>query len=353
MAFERPTLAEIVDRVQSDFVSRLELAGALLRRSADYVIARVLAGASHMMHGHIEDKYSQMLPDTADETNLLRWGGMFGVDRNEATFWEGTATITGTNGLAAVEGEFLVRADGTRYEIDADVTIAGGTGIVTITAEDAGTDPNADVGTEFEFESPVAGVDSTAEVATSVDGTDEEDIEDYRERVLDRMRNPPNGGSAEDYETWAKEVSGVTRAWAIAAQFGYGTVGLYFVRDDDVSLIPSAGEVTEVQDYVDSVRPVTAAVTVAAPTAAPLDFEIAVTPDTTTVRDAVEAELEDLIFRECDPTGHTLELWEIRQAIGSAAGLTSYDLTLVDGLTPDDVVRTVGNLTTLGTITWA
>ena len=40
------------------------------------------------------------------------------------------------------------------------------------------------------------------------------------------------------------------------------------VRDDDASLIPDAGEVATVQAYIDSLRPVTASVTVVAPTAA-------------------------------------------------------------------------------------
>ena len=54
MSFERPTLPDLVSRIQTDFVSRLALTGAVLRRSVVTVLARVLAGAAHMLHGHLE-----------------------------------------------------------------------------------------------------------------------------------------------------------------------------------------------------------------------------------------------------------------------------------------------------------
>jgi uncharacterized phage protein gp47/JayE len=349
MAFSRPTLEELVDRIENDFVSRLALSGALLRRSMARVLARVLAGASHLLHGHIEWVSRQIFADTAEAEFLKRIGRLFGVDANEATFATGNVTITGSNGTTIPAETVLVRSDGAEYEVDADVTIASGTATAALTALVAGQDGNCDEDTELSFASPVSGADSTATVASGglSGGTDEEADEDYRERVLERLREPPQGGSESDYEAWAKEVAGVTRVWVYPQENGAGTVVVRFARDDDASPIPDSGEVDTVQDYIDARRPVTATVTVEAPTAAPLNFTIAVVPNTTAVKDAVEAELEDLLSREAEP-GETLPISKIRTAIGSAEGLEDYTLTIPAA----DVTHTTGQLATMGTITW-
>ena len=110
--------------------------------------------------------------------------------------------------------------------------------------------------------------------------------------------------------------------------------------------IPLAADVTAMQAYMDRVRPVTAAVTVAAPIAVPLDFEIAgLDPVSRSVRDAVEAELRDLIRREAKPGG-TLLISHIREAISIAAGENDHRL-----ISPvADVGVSIGRIITFGTV---
>ena len=133
-----------------------------------------------------------------------------------------------------------------------------------------------------------------------------------------------------------------------AGLYGVGTLAVLFVRDDDASLIPDAGEVAAVQSYLDSVRPVTAQVTALAPTAKPVSFTIAVTPGTAAVKAAVEAELRDLIRRDAAP-GETLLISRIREAISRAAGESDHVLTAPAG----NVTTTAIEMCTFGAITWA
>jgi uncharacterized phage protein gp47/JayE len=112
MAFVRPTLTELVDRIQQDFVSRLSLVGAVLRRSIVYVLARVLAGAAHMMHGHIEFISKQMFPDVSEDEYLVRQAATYGLAKTPATYATATVTFTGTNGTVLPTGTVLVRPDG-------------------------------------------------------------------------------------------------------------------------------------------------------------------------------------------------------------------------------------------------
>ena len=83
---------------------------------------------------------------------------------------------------------------------------------------------------------------------------------------------------------------------------------------------------TLVNTYIQARRPVTADADIIAPTAGALDFSIQnVRPMTQAVKDAVEAELADLIRRESEPGG-TILISHIREAISTAAGETDHVL---------------------------
>ncbi len=351
MSFTRPSLLEIVTRVSADFVSRLELEGAVLLRSMINILSRVIAGASHMLHGHLDWVVRQIFPDLSDEAQLLRQCSLYGITKTPPSFALGTAGITGTGTPTVTAGSVLRRADGAEYTVDADVTITAGVGVLALTAKVAGTDGTLAAGVVLAFESPITGVDSTALVtASTVDGSDQERTSAVRLRLLDRMAEATHGGNNADYVAWAKEVAGVTRVWVTRLELGPGTVAVRFVRDLDgtgAAIIPGGGEVATVQAHLDVQAPAHATVTVIAPADAPIAYTIAVVPNTAEVKAAVAAELADLLRRTSSP-GSTTLLSAQRTAIGSAAGLTDYTLT-----TPSaDVTHTTNQLPSLGTITW-
>lgn len=349
MAFNRPTLAELVNRILAGIRSRLS--AEELRRSDAEVHARELAGASHGLHGHIDYIAQQILPDTAEAEYLDRLASLW-LDqaRKSAAPAVGSVSLSGTSGMLCPAGTVLVHANGAEYVTSADVSIAGGVATAAVTASVAGVDGNDIVGTVLTFATPIAGIDSSATVtaAALTGGADTESDAALSARIAARMKESPHGGAAIDYTTWALEVAGVTRAWVYPQELGIGTVTVRFVRDDDASIIPDAAEVTAVQAYIDARRPVTAQLTVAAPVSAPLAFTIAVTPNTAAVKAAVEAELTDLLRREAEPGG-TILLSHIREAISIAAGETNYTMTVPAA----DVTHTTGQMATMGTITWA
>lgn len=349
MAFQRPTLQQLIDRSKTDLEGRLNDGAAVLRRAAIAVFARVIGGMSHLQHGHLDYNYKQAFPDTADDENTLRWASIYGVEQKSAEFAEGNYTFTGTNGTVIPALTQIQRADGIVYETQSSATISGGSATVSIVALTAGEDGNADAGVSMNLVAPISGVNSAGTVAAGglSGGVDQELVASVRARLLDRIRQPPQGGAEPDYKRWALEVAGVTRAWVYPLHLGPGTVGVSFVRDDDVSIIPDAGEVSAVQTYIDDRRPVTAEVTVFAPTASPLNFTIELTPDTPEIRAAVQIELEDLLKREAEPGG-TILLSHINEAISIAADEVDHVLTSPSA----DVVEGAGDLTTMGTITW-
>lgn len=351
MAFARPTLSELINRTLADTTSRLS-ADELLRRADAEVLARVLAGAAHGLYGYIDWLSRQIMPDTSESEWLERHASLWlSEGRKPAAAASGLVSFTGISGSVVPAGTVLTTAAGVQVATTAEATLTAGAASVAAAAVDAGAAGNLVAGTPLSLVSPIAGVQSTATVASGglTGGADVEDDEALRSRVIARIQQPPQGGCAYDYEAWALQVEGVTRAWVYPQELGLGTVTVRFVRDDDASLIPDAGEVATVQAHIDGLRPVTAQVTVVAPVAVPLDMTITgLMPDTATVRAAIEAEITDLLRREAVPGG-TVLLSHLREAISIAAGESDHELTIPAA----NVTHATGELAVLGTITWA
>lgn len=349
MPFNRPTLPQLIQRNITDIESRLPGRDARLRRSNLNVLAKVHAGAAHGLYGALDYLSRQILPDTADAEYLDRWSSIWGVTRRPAENAVGAVNLTGVSGSTVPVATVLVRSDGQEFTTDAEVTLALGVATAQVTASTAGAEGNTAAGSSISFVSPVAGVNTAALVAAGgfVNGSDTETDDSLRLRLVARIQDAPHGGAKFDYVNWAKEVPGVTRAWCYPQELGAGTVSVRFMRDDDASAIPDAPEIAAVQAYLNERRPVTASVTVVAPIAVPLNFTIALTPNTLLVKTAVAAELVDLIRREAVPGG-TLLLSHIREAISLAAGETNYVMTVPNA----DVVLTIGQISTFGVITW-
>lgn len=351
MPFARPTLSELINRTLADTTSRLS-ADELLRRADAEVLARVLAGAVHGLYGYIDWLSRQILPDTSESEWLERHASLWlSEGRKPAAAATGAVSFTGVSGSIVPAGTILRTAAGVQVATTAEVTLTAGAGSAAAAAVDAGAAGNLVAGTPLSLVSPIAGVQSTATVASGAltGGADVEDDEALRARVIARIQQPPQGGCAYDYVAWALQVEGVTRAWVYPQELGLGTVTVRFVRDDDASLIPDAGEVATVQAHIDALRPVTAQVTVVAPVTVPLDLAITgLTPDTAAVRAAIEAEIIDLLRREAVPGG-TILLSHLREAISIAAGEADHALTIPAA----NVTHATGEMAVPGTITWA
>lgn len=351
MTYARPSLSEIVTRVGNDVLSRLQ-ADDVLRRADAQVQARVLAGVAHGLYGFIEWLSNQVIYDTAEAEILERWSSIWGITRKAASAATGSVTFTVQAGSVIPAGTLLGALDGVQYQTTADATVTAPTATAPIAALIPAAAGNRTTGQSLSLVSPIVGVQATATAGLLSGGADLEDDDALRGRLLTRIQQPPHGGASYDYVAWALEVSGVTRAWVYPAELGYGTVSVRFVRDDDgtgAAIIPDSGEVATVQAHIDALRPVTAQVTVVAPAAVPLNFSIqGLTPSTQAVKDAVQAELQDMLLREATPGG-TILVSHIRAAISAATNETDYVL-----LSPSaNVTNTTGNMSTMGTITWS
>ena len=90
MAFNRPSLEQLINRTKTDIETRLEIVNASLRNSLTKVFSFVMAGIAHLLHGHLDWISRQIIPDTAEKEHLRRWASIWGIIPVEGTFCEAT-----------------------------------------------------------------------------------------------------------------------------------------------------------------------------------------------------------------------------------------------------------------------
>jgi uncharacterized phage protein gp47/JayE len=361
MAFDRPELSTLISRTVTDVNSRFDGTFNALRRKATSVFARVLAGLAHGLYGYIDWAGRQILPDTQDDEQLLRYGAMLGVTRKPEGTAAGTLTVTGADDALIDAGTLWQRADGVEYAATAGATIAAGSATVPVRAMVPGTAGNAEAATAVALVSPIAGVNASAVVAAGglVGGLDMESIDLYRQRVLERTATYYSGANAAVYVKWAKEISGVTRAWCYENTPAAGSVTVLFVCDDQAGgIVPDAAKIADMESYLEEHtdpvtgqlvgRAVNVSLVVDAPATQAVNFTILPSPNTTAVQAAIQAELTDMLRRDSAP-GADILLSHIREAISVAVGETDYVLTApaANVSVPD------GTIAIMGTITWA
>lgn len=344
MPFDTPTLPVLVSRTQSD------LASDALRRSDAQVLSRALSGTAYGLYGYLAWIAQQILPDTADEETLERVANLrLNQPRKVAQAAEGTASFTAGAGRVVDVDTVMQANDGRAYRVTESITTVAGTNVAKLAAVDAGTLGNIEAGMVLTLIQPVEGLVSTFTVLSPglVGGIAQESVESLRSRVVRSYRVIPHGGSADDYETWALEVPGVTRAWCRRNFLGPGTVGLFVMRDADTNPIPGPAQLADVKAYIEPRRPVTAELYVLAPVSVPVVYQLRLIPDTSAGRAAVAGQLQDLHNREAG-LGDGLLISHIRESISSATG--EIDHQLVAPLA--DVPAASNQLLTYGGCQW-
>jgi len=258
--------------------------------------------------------------------------------------------ISGNQFTYEITGTPATPATGT---ILAAATFAG----IPVESTGFGAITNINAGEALTFSTPLSGADSDAraDYYAITQGADSELQSDYRLRILDRVQNPVSNFNVASIKAKAKEVAGVTRVFVKTATPAAGQVTVYFVRDNDSSIIPDAAEITTTKNKILEIKPVTvddSDVIVSAPTAVTANFAFtSISPDTSTMRDAITTSLSSSVKKQTE--GVDFKEDDYRAAITTTVDrvtntqLTSYTLT-----TTGDFTVISGSIAELGTVTF-
>lgn len=310
------------------------------------VIWSAVAPEVRETHDHIAWWARQWMPDSADdETMILRHASIWGTEPRPATKAVGSVTIEGVAGTVLASGIVLTSTATNTYVTTSGGTIAaGGTVIVTAQAVTAGSAGNLESGVQLSTLAAYPKISKVTVATAFAGGADDEEPEEVQVRYLQRIREPPMGGSSQDYQAWVGNVASVYAVKVVEDWIGRGSVGLVIAlkNDDGTPRIPTELELTAIGNYIGAqgsqtgVRPVTARVIPVAAELVEVPVSVRLRPDGALTRAAVQLAYDRFIATIGDeddmenesPIGATIEPSRISEAISAADGEYSHDLTI-------------------------
>lgn len=271
MSLNTPTTQQIADNIVSQMSASLGQSIPLLPKSFIRVLAKVLAGVFIILYKYGGFVAQQQFVRTASAsptefngvtaTPLVEWGRQIGVgDPIAATRAELLVNITVTNqtGTLPSGSQLINSATGVTYITIGAVALNAPVVQATIRAvadqaggDGSGEQGNMAAGQTLSFANPLANVSRTVVVdSQTVTGADAETTASYRQRVLDRFQQRPQGGAYADYRAWATEVAGIANAYPYTSVLP-GQVDVYVESATEIDGIPTPAQLSAVADSIE------------------------------------------------------------------------------------------------------
>lgn len=314
--FQIPTFDEVRSSILRDTKS-LDPTADISNDSDHFVHASRLASVAVGQYAHQAWIARQIFPDTADSEYLERHANLRGIRRRNPTAAAGYASGEGALADALIEAGIQIK-QGERFFMTTEQAVvqADGRYRVAVKAVEEGLGGNVSGG-PAQFMAAPAGVPSGC-VINAEGGTDAESDGSLLTRLLARIRRPAAGGNKYDFQDWALEVDGVTSAYVYPLRRGLGTVDVVITSGNK---LPTPETIKACQDYIDSVRPVTAKnVLVMAPKAVEVDVVVDVLmPGIDDVQTPVERAISE--YFDMMLPGEDLVKSQIEAAVSAVSGV--------------------------------
>lgn len=271
------TVEEIYEAMMDTYASHTGLRPVV---SCDMSM-RLYAVASQIFALNTQSEWvkRQCFPQTATGEYLDYHAQMRGLARKDgstATGWLRFSTSgEASQDLTIPVGTVGLTAGLLRFQTVEERTLRQGESYVDVPAEavESGTTGNIASGLVITMAVPPVGVSACTNVADFEYGTDGEEDEDLRERILDTYMRLPNGANTAFYLQSALSVERVTAAAVIPRARGISTVDVVI---SSAGGLPEDSLVAEVQEHLDSLREIAVDVLVLAPTLVEMDLDVVI-----------------------------------------------------------------------------
>lgn len=228
-----PTISELYNSVLADLKNRLQT-NTIIGKAFLNGFAAVQAGKLKIFYLTIENVRKNIFVDQADNDTIIRYG-LVKLERLPfpATAGEYTMQVSGEVGAQIPSGTTFRTVDassnpGVIVQLDSVFTFIAASGEITVRALELGSDYVLQLGDQLQLTAPIANVDSFGNITSVVTTpTNEEDIEEYRDKVIEAYRSEPQGGARVDYRVWTDEVPGRKQVYPYVKTTESGVVELY------------------------------------------------------------------------------------------------------------------------------
>lgn len=236
----------------------------------------------------------------------------YGFYRKQATYASGAVTVTGEDG-AVINTDDLVAAGDVVFKAVETVTLSGTTATVRVRAVVPGSRGNVAAGKVNRFPVTLPNITGVINTNDFLGGADEESDNDFKARFFEAVKNPRTSGNKYHYIEWANEVDGVGGARCYPVWDGPGTVKVVITATD---MLPATEELIQrVKDYIETLRPVGASVSVVSAKDVPINVSAAVVLDGGYTIPEVQEQFESRMI-------------EYLKAIGNNGGYVRYSKVL-------------------------
>ena len=262
------TTEEIYQSLLAAFAQR---AGFTPEADCDLAV-RLYAAAAELQALGIQGEWvlDQSFPQTAGGAYLDYHAQMRGITRTAATKAAGTLRFSVERAAAAdltiAAGTVCMTAEEVRFQTTEAVVLKAGELTADAPAEalEPGRSGNAAAGTIRILTACPVGITGCTNPAPFTGGSDQEDDESLRSRILESYQRLPNGANAAWYEQTAMSHDGVAAARAVGRARGIGTVDVYIAT---AAGLPGAELLQEVQADLQERREIAVDVQVKSPEA--------------------------------------------------------------------------------------
>ena len=274
----------------------------------------------------------------------------FGRDRFLGTKATGRLRITGTIGTVIPKG-FLVSTDNNLiYETLEEVILLSEEEHTDIKAMQEGKKYNNPQGAITIIVNPISGVSRVYNPSATTGGSDIETDEALRLRHLETLREPLTGDNVAQYKLWTREIKGVggIKVLSTTPSKGYVTI---IITDEDGK--PANQDlISQVEQYIDLVKPVNAGVIVQSATTKPINIKFNIQLAEGYSLDIVEQEVERAMiefFTKLSLEETYVSYAQIGRTILSIKGIFDYSNLTLNG-NAGNVTLGDRDVATLGTL---
>ena len=253
-------------QIKNDILNNLEYEVSKIEGGYAYDAAAAHAKKIKETYDTLSEIFPELFPwSCTKEPYLSMHLQTFGLTRREAIKARGEVTITGKIGAILSAGIIVVSRLGIKYKtVESGIVGSDGTVTIAIECQEAGIIGNCGIGDIVTFEIANTDVYSVTNKEKIENGADIESVEMAKERMHEKASMPAHSGNKNNYILWAKSISGVgkVKVWGAGEKTGINAGQVEVMVSDYTYGVASDELITDVQNYIDSVKIINADVTV-------------------------------------------------------------------------------------------
>ena len=182
---------------------------ATSKGSNRWMTCNMIAGGLGILFANNRAGEDATMPDTATGDDLVRLCNAFGIEKSSGAGATGSVVISCTGTVTYATGqEATSDKTGKRYRVVTATVASNGTSVVMV-GIDLGESTNLDAGEILTWTSPPSGSGTTCVVGAGglQFGANADTDSSLRKKLLDRLRNPQNGGSWAHVKRWIEDAT--------------------------------------------------------------------------------------------------------------------------------------------------